>query len=250
MSNLTATSGSADPIGDVIDAALGRAHRNDPVRARTGGPAGNARLTAWLGIALLGIFAAEGLTLLGVGGLMTWHVFIGALLVPLALAKTATTGWRIVRYYLGSADYRQAGPPPLLLRLLGPLVILTALAVLGTGLALIALGDASFDNLITVGGVGIDAVTLHKAAFILWLAVTTVHVLTRTVPALRSAMGATPGARVPGSVARALAVVATILIGVAVGLVMVHLSGDWIHHRIDQQGFGNLAPTPAGHAPH
>jgi hypothetical protein len=229
-----------DPIADTVDAALGRGHRDDPIRPRTGGPAGNARLTAWLGLTLLVVFAAEGITLIGVGRLMTWHVLIGALLVPLTVAKTATTGWRIARYYLGSPDYRQAGPPPLLLRLLGPLVILTALAVLGTGLALIPLGDASFNNVVTVGGFGVSAVTLHQAAFVAWLAVTTVHVLTRTIPALRSASGATPGATVPGGAARAVVLAATGLVGLAVGLVVVHFAGDWIHHRIGHQKFGHF----------
>src|SRR4051812_11851259 len=102
-------------VGDTVAVALGQGHRDDPVGARTGGPAGNARLTAWLGLLLLVLFLAELVTLLDVRGLVTWHIAIGVLLVPPTLAKTASTGWRVVRYYTHTGPYVQAGPPPLLL---------------------------------------------------------------------------------------------------------------------------------------
>jgi len=79
-------------VTDVVGTALGRARRSDPVLPRTGGPAGNARLTAWIGLGLLIAFLAELVTLLDVAGLISWHIIIGVLLVPPALAKTATTG--------------------------------------------------------------------------------------------------------------------------------------------------------------
>src|SRR5206468_8010135 len=66
-------------------------------------------------------------------------------------------------------SYRRAGPPPLLLRLLGPLVVLTSLAVLGTGLALIAHGSKEGGRLGSFAGFRLGALTLHKAAFVLWL---------------------------------------------------------------------------------
>src|SRR3954453_16080559 len=153
------------PVAEVVSTAVGHSHRTDPVRPRTGGPAGNARLTAWLGVLLLVAFVVECVTLMSLDGMLSAHVFVGALLVPLALAKTATTSWRMLRYYFGNADYRRAGPPPLLLRLLGPLVVITSLAVLGTGLALIALGDSSRVAIAGVAGFRLDAVMLHKAAF-------------------------------------------------------------------------------------
>src|SRR5689334_6912276 len=133
----------------VFEQAIGRQHRRDPVLPRTGGPAGNARLTAWTGLVLLALFLAELVTLLDVHGLMSWHVTIGALLIPPALLKTGSTGWRIVRYYRGNDAYRAAGPPPLLLRVLGPLVVFSTLAVLGTGIWLIVVGpDRSRSDLI------------------------------------------------------------------------------------------------------
>ena len=105
-------------VAETIATATGQAERHDPVRGRSGGPAGNALLTAWLGVALLVLLVAELVTLVDVRGLMDWHVVIGAVLIPPALAKTASTGWRIVRYYSGQRDYRLAGPPPLVLRVL------------------------------------------------------------------------------------------------------------------------------------
>src|SRR3954452_15080190 len=99
--------------------ALGREHREDPVLPGSGGPAGNARLTAWTGLVLLVLFLAELVTLLDVRGLISWHVALGVLLIPPALLKTASPGWRILRYYPGSRPSREAGPPPLLLRVLG-----------------------------------------------------------------------------------------------------------------------------------
>jgi len=51
--------------------------------------------------ALLVASVAELLTLVNVNGLLSWHVAIGALLVPPALMKTTSTGWRTARYYTG-----------------------------------------------------------------------------------------------------------------------------------------------------
>lgn len=142
-------------VTDVVAHATGRRERANPVAAPSGGPAGNALLTAWTGLALLVLSVAELLTLLDVRGLITWHVIVGALLVPPAVLKTVTTGWRIVRYYQGDRAYQAAGPPPTLLRALGPLVVLTTLALLGTGVLLILVGEpSSRAPLVTVLGYG------------------------------------------------------------------------------------------------
>jgi hypothetical protein len=232
---------SAEPVGaearlpkaiaDVVAAASGAGHRPDPVEGQSGGPAGNARLTAWVGLVLLAVFLAECVTLLSLDRMITLHVLLGAALVPLTVVKTVTTGWRIARYYLGDPAYRAAGPPPLLLRILGPLVVLTGLAVLGTGLALIALGQSSFTTLVAVAGFRIDALTLHQAAFAAWLVVTGLHVLGRTVPAVQLAAGRA-GRRVPGRLPRAAAIVAALVVSVAVGGLVVHLSTAWTDHHI------------------
>jgi hypothetical protein len=218
-------------LGETLSAAIGRAHRDDPVTPSTGGPAGNARLTAWVGLVLLVLFVVECATLLSLSSLIAVHIFLGVFLLPLVLLKTVTTGWRMFRYYSRSAHYLEGGPPPLLLRLLGPLVILGALAVLGTGISLVALGQSAHDRLFSFVGFGVDAVTLHQAAFVLWLSTTGLHVLGRFVPALQlSRLAPTSGnlpPRVPGSRARIAVFGLTTAIAALTGVLVLHLSGSW-----------------------
>lgn len=209
-------------VAEVIASASGREHRADPILPATGGPAGNAALTAWIGLVLLVLFLAELVTLLSVKRLISWHIAIGVLLIPPALTKTFSTGWRILRYYTGVRAYRKAGPPPLLLRLLGPLVVFSTLAVLGSGLALIPIGPVTtFTPLFSVAGQRISALTIHQASFIGWGVATGLHVLARTVPALRLAVASESGP-LAGSATRALVVLATLVLGaVTAALVLV-----------------------------
>jgi hypothetical protein len=236
--------GMLDWSRDAVAEATGREHRVDPVAAGTGGPAGNARLTAWTGLVLLVVFVAELVTLLDIRGLVGWHVVIGVLLVPPALVKTATTGWRIVRYYAGHPAYRRSGPPPALLRVLGPLVVASTLAVLGSGLALVALGvTGSQTVLFTVLGRPIDAVTVHQATFLVWAVATGLHTLGRIVPALRivGARGAR-GSAVPGRVSRAVVLPVTLAVAGLAAAIVLGMSGSWLtdpgfhrpHHRPDR----------------
>jgi hypothetical protein len=221
-------------LQEVLDSGLGARHRDDPVAPVTGGPAGNALLTAWVGLLLLVLFLVECFTLLSLHQMLSLHILLGAALVPLVLLKTGTTGWRIARYYVGSSEYRQGGPPPVLLRVLGPIVVVTGLAVLGTGLALIALGGSTFSTIVTVVGFRVDALTLHQAAFAAWAVVTGLHALARTVPAAQLAAGAGPrNHRSPGGDWRGGVLVLTIAVGVGTGLLVLHLSGDWTNGSAD-----------------
>ena len=171
----------AEAIGDALREAKG-SHRRDPVTARTGGPAGNAVLTAWTGARPAGaVKLAELVTLLDLSGLISWHVVIGIVLVPVALLKTATTGLRIIRYYLGDRLYRRAGPPPLLLRLLGPLVVLFTVALLGSGVLMVAVGpQTARQGFVTVVGHPLSLVSVHAGLAVCWAVVTGLHVLGQT----------------------------------------------------------------------
>jgi hypothetical protein len=228
----------------VADEALGREHRHDPVLGRNGGPAGNARLTAWTGLTLLGLIAAELVTLLDVRGLIDWHVVIGVLLVPVALLKTATTGWRFLRYYRRSQPYRSAGPPPLPLRVLGPLVVLATLGVLASGIVLVLVGESRGRSpLVTVFGQPVDLVTIHQALFVVFAVVAGLHLLARLVPALalttarvRRRVGS-PDA-VPGARARAAVVVATLAAAAVAAALLLPLASSWQ---------GGQGPGPAAH---
>src|SRR6476469_7545572 len=103
--------------------ARSRTHSGARRATATGGTEGNSRLTAATAAVLLVLLAAEGLTLLSLDSFLSWHIFIGMLLVPIVGLKVATVGYRIVRYYAGQRDYVRAGPPPTLLRMLGPIVL-------------------------------------------------------------------------------------------------------------------------------
>ncbi len=140
------------------------------------GVEGNSRLTAVNGMTLLVVLAIEGVTVLDVRGMITLHVYLGALLVGPVLLKTASTGYRFVRYYTGAGPYREKGPPHLVLRMLGPVVILSTLAVLGTGLGLIAVGPDHSEPLLT----------LHKASFVAWFVATSLHVLGHVLDGART----------------------------------------------------------------
>ena len=152
---------------------------------RTSGPAGNAQLTAWTGLLLLALAVVELVTLIDVRGLLSWHVVVGVLLAAVAVLKIASTGWRFLRYYSRNRPYQQAGPPPMLLRILGPLVVLGTVAVLTTGIWLIAVGpDSGRTSLVTVLGQRIDLLSIHQASFIVFAVAAGLHLLARLVPAV------------------------------------------------------------------
>ncbi len=140
------------------------AHRADP--------AGNERLTALTGTVLLVLFLAECLTLLNIGNLLTLHVFLGMLLLGPVGLKIGSTLWRFTRYYTGSEAYVRRGPPAPLQRVTGPFVILTTVAVLGTGIMLGVQGPGH-------GSWG----RLHHLSFFLWAFFMIIH-LASYVPKL------------------------------------------------------------------
>jgi hypothetical protein len=192
-------------------------HRRD---MSASGAAGNEKLTAMTGAVLLVGFAIEGFTILEVRRLLVIHFLVGLVLIGPVLLKIASTMYRFARYYTGSLAYVRKGPPAPVLRVLGPLVILTSVAVLGTGVILAVVGPGSGPWLF-----------LHKATFILWFGVMTIHVLNYAprLPRLLSAR-AGPGdspAAVGASSARWLALAVSLAIGVGVAAVTMQMSAKW-----------------------
>ncbi|HEX3931057.1 MAG TPA: hypothetical protein VHW64_10145 [Nocardioides sp.] len=222
----------ASALTQTVAEALGRERRADPVLPRTGGPAGNALLTAWTGLVLLVGSIAELLTLVNIRGLISWHVAIGALLVPPAVMKSASTGWRIAWYYAGKRAYVDAGPPPLPLRLLGPLVVASTLGVLGSGVLLVLLGPVrAHDRLAAVLGFRIDWVSLHQGSFAVWAVATGLHLLGRILPALRITMVRGDSVTVPGAWSRGVVLTLTTVSAVALAVLLVHHAGSWADLR-------------------
>ena len=193
---------------------------------RRPGPRGNERLTAMTGSVLLVLFIAECLTLLSMGNLLTLHVFLGMLLIGPVSLKIGSTLWRFTRYYTGSAPYMRRGPPPpLLQRALGPFVILTTVAVLGSGVALAVAGPGN-------GPWG----QLHHLSFFIWLAVFIVH-LASYVPKLPRILSAQPADRarhmLAASSTRWLLLAGSLAGGLVLALLTYHLSAKWgghVHH--------------------
>ncbi len=231
-------------VVDYARQAAGLSHRRDEVVGSSGGPAGNARLTAWTGLLLLVLFGAELVTLIDVRGWIDWHIVIGVLLIPPALVKTASTGWRIVRYYTGSRPYRDAGPPTMVLRILGPLVIASTLAVLASGIALILVSpDTGRQPFVSAAGFGVSLLMIHKASFVIWGIVTGAHTLGRLIPALQlTVLRAFDDRRVPGRRRRSATLVAAVVSGALAAVLALSVAGAW---RTD---LGDRAHFPGDHA--
>jgi hypothetical protein len=178
------------------------------------GVEGNARLTSATAVVLLVLLAAEGLTIVRIGPLLTPHVFIGMVLVPPIVLKVASTSYRFVKYYFGAIAYRSKGPPPLILRLLGPLLVLLTATVIVSGIVLLFVHHSLRS----------DVLLLHKVSFVLWFGAMTVHVLGHIVGTVRTAprdFTARPIGRTVESIARQLTVVASVMLGLGLGFLVV-----------------------------
>jgi hypothetical protein len=210
---------------------------------RSGGAEGNERLTAITGAVLLILLAVEGYTILRIGRLLTLHVFLGMLLLGPVTLKAGSVLYRFARYYTGSAPYRRKGPPAPLLRVIGPINMVLTACVFGSGIMLAVTGpDYS-------SGGPTGWLQLHRLSFIAWLFFMAVHVLAYVwrLPGLLvaeargvSAPGGEAGVRVVagrhgrramevlgGRGARAALLVASLLAGLVIALLTVHLTGKW-----------------------
>ena len=166
-----------------------------------GGSRGNEQLTALLGTVLLVLLAVEGATLLDLRSLLTVHAFVGMLLIPPVAVKFVSVGWRLARYYLGSAEYVRRGPPHVVLRaVVAPAIGASTIVLFGTGVALLVRDET--------GG---TLLTLHKASFIVWVAATSLHVLGHLLELPRALRR-----RAPGLTARVAVIGSALALGVAV----------------------------------
>jgi hypothetical protein len=243
MATTSARTTSKNVVTETLSEAIGQTRRHDPVLPETGGPAGNARLTAWTGLVLLALIAVELVTLVNVSGLISWHIFVGTLLLPPALLKTGSTGWRIVRYYRHQPDYRRAGPPPMLLRILGPAVVASTLGVLLSGVALI-LFDRSQDRRVLFAALGqpVTALRIHQGLFLIWIVVVALHVLGRFVPALELTLTSrSKSGPVDGRNRRGLALIVSLALGLLAASVVLASSTQWTSGHGDRHRFSHAA---------
>jgi hypothetical protein len=188
-------------------------------RDRLGGTEGNEILTSATAAVLTVLLAAEAVTIIRMGGLVSVHMFIGMLLIPPALLKLASTGYRFVRYYTGARIYREKGPPPLALRVIAPVLVATTVGVFVTGVWLLLLGHGS-DQLLL----------LHKVMFIVWGVVFAIHFLAyapRVVRSLRADWGSMRRQAVPGTGLRGLLVASSLGAGLALALSLLSVISGW-----------------------
>jgi hypothetical protein len=206
------------------------------------------------GAVLLVLLAVEGYTILRIGRLLTLHVFLGMLLLGPVTLKAGSVLYRFARYYTGSEPYRRKGPPAPLLRVIGPINMLLTACVFGTGIMLAVTGPSNY-------GGPTGWLQLHRLSFIAWLFFMAVHVLAYVwrLPAILAAEargvslpeggpggqtsvqtgGQTGGQTGVGRHARRAAavlggrgtrlalLVASILAGLVIALLTVHLTGKW-----------------------
>jgi hypothetical protein len=176
--------------------------RHDP------GVEGNARLIAYASVALVVPLAPEVIT--GIRPGLLAHALIGFFLVPLVLLKLGSVGYRFARYYAGDPQYRLAGPPELVMRLLAPILVLVTVALFATGIELWVFGFRF----------GEQWLTWHKAVFVLWFLATMFHVLAYAGRASQLAI-ADSGDRLRGALTRRSVIVGSLVLGAALVLAML-----------------------------
>ena len=193
----------------------------DAARTPHGGPEGNARLTGTTAAVLPVLLAAEGFTVLRGGALLTPHVVIGMVLVPFVAVKIGSTGWRMAKYYLGDPAYRARGAPPIVLRLLGPLVVLLTALLFASGIAVLLVPHSLRQ----------ETMFVHKASFVLWFGAMVLHVVGHVVETTRLApadLVARTRTQVRGAGARLWVQSGCLVVGVLLAVVMVPTIGPWL----------------------
>jgi DMSO/TMAO reductase YedYZ molybdopterin-dependent catalytic subunit len=147
-----------------------------------GGVAGNTALTSTLGIVLLVLLAVQVLSAVWFallsynvptpGGpifqvVRPLHFFVGFLLFPLIGLKLASVGYRFTRYYTRNRAYHDAGAPNSVLRIIAPLLVLSAVVLFASGVEM-----WSFRNQF-----GITWITVHDLSAFAFVALLAVHVV-------------------------------------------------------------------------
>ncbi len=213
--------------------ALSEARRDRARALRGGGADGNERLTTVTGAILLVLLAVIGFTIPQLSQFISWHLFVGYLVLgPIAL-KMASTGYRFVRYYTGNAEYRRKGPPELALRLMAPIVVVSTVVVFVTGIVLMFEGPSHRDPWLM----------LHKVSFIVWVVFMSLHVLGH-LPAVGKALGIgrRGGAQLAGASASAgaagrwIAVSGALVAGLVLAILLIPDFASWtasgvFHHH-------------------
>ena len=202
----------------IIHGSYGRS-----VRLRRCNPDGNERLTAAVGLTLIVLSGVEYLTLLfGLQRFLSWHVFVGLVLLPPLALKLTSTGWRFMRYYTRNEDYRLKGAPQLFMRLLGPLLIAFTLLLFGSGVVMGLVHGPALSL----------ARRIHGPAAFVWSVALGVHVLVHLPRAVRAVRAdVVPRARreTAGALGRTFALGAALATGIVLGVATLPAQSHWLH---------------------
>jgi hypothetical protein len=194
------------------------------------GLAGNERLTAATGAVLLVMLAVEAITILSLSQLLPVHVAVGLALIPVVALKLCSTAYRMVRYYLGTEPYRSRGAPQLFLRLLGPVVGISAVAVLASGVSLIAFGRG--------GGLG----GIHNASAVVFGIAVGIHTLAHIRSLPRLLRGERPRrSTIPGAGRRWVTVGLSLVTGAALATAVIAADPAATAHRHHHHPDGTVA---------
>jgi len=145
-------------------------------------------------------------------------------LIPPVLLKMASTSWRFARYYRGAPAYRRKGPPPLPLRLLGPVVVILTVVLLASGVGLLLVSPSWLPLLLKV----------HKASFVLWFGAMTIHVLGHLGEVFRLAPRdwlRRTRRDVTGAAPRQWLIAASLVVGCLFGFLLLSHVGHWLAVR-------------------
>jgi len=129
------------------------------------GVVGNERLTALVSLVLLVLIIVELVTSAFLRLWLPTHTVVGVLLAGPLLVKMGSTSWRFLRYYTRAPAYVRRGPPPLVLRVLGPVLLITTLVMVGSGIGLVVTGPLQ------------PVLLTHVFSALLWLPLIAVHSL-------------------------------------------------------------------------
>jgi hypothetical protein len=180
---------------------------------------GNERLTAMTGAVLLILLAVECYTILRIGRLLTLHVFLGMLLLGPVTLKAGSVLYRFARYYTGSEPYRRKGPPAPLLRLIGPIILLLTACVFGSGIMLAVTGPSY--------GPPSGWLVVHRISFFAWLFFIAIHVVAYLPRLPRLLAAEARRGCLSGRGTRLALLIGSLLGGLVIALLTVHLAGPW-----------------------
>lgn len=190
-----------------------------------GGTDGNERLTAATGVVLIALLAVIGVTIISLRPLLSVHLFVGILLIGPVALKLGSTGYRFVRYYTRNPSYRRKGAPSQLQRLIiAPVVVVSTVVVLASGVALLFVGPQSRGTLLPI----------HKVSFFVWVAFTALHVLVH-LPALPRALRADYGASgswrdgIAGRSGRVLSLAGALTAGAVLAILLIPQFAPWLN---------------------